>query len=98
VGDQSQRSRVWPPSGALNRRLKAGKALQEVELLKQQLKRSGDGGLFDFKLDEPKDIARSIVSNVTCYKAEAIHEALGAALKAEKKSHTGEANRRSEYQ
>jgi hypothetical protein len=73
-------------------------ALQEVELLKQQLKRSGDGGLFDLKLDEPKDIARSIVSNVICYKAEAIHEALGAALKAEKKSHTGEANRRSEYQ
>jgi hypothetical protein len=46
--------------------------------------------VLDLKLDEPKHIARSIVGNVTCYKTEAIHEALGAALQGgEEEPHGG---------
>jgi hypothetical protein len=50
---------------------------EEIAALKA---REGDGSLFDLRNDSADDIAKTIVGNVSIYKARAIQHALGQAI------------------
>jgi len=43
-----------------------------------------DGGLFDLRKGTPENIARTIVDTVSVSRAEALHKAIGMALKVKK--------------
>jgi hypothetical protein len=70
-----------PPTKAQQTTAELAKALQEIEQLKQQLKR-GDGGLFDLRKDTAENIAKTIIKTIGTPRAKTIHKALGAAIKA----------------
>lgn len=56
--------------------------LDQAERIAALEAREGDGSLFDLARDDPADIARAIVGNVSQHKARAIHHQLGEAIAA----------------